>query len=321
MPSPPRKTSQPETPLQESLPQETISSLYRGAAKALREAGINSPELDARLLICAAGDLSHSHFVADPGHVLATGARERFDAFVERRLRREPVSRILGSREFWGRDFLLSSETLDPRPDSETLVQAVLELCRMQPTGGRPARVLDMGTGTGVLLLSLLAELKGASGLGTDISEDALRTATANAGRLGLADRAEFALKSWHSGLEGPFDIIVANPPYIPSREIPALEPEVSAYDPQRALDGGADGLDCYRDIFRGLDRIMGGNCILAFEVGQDQADSVAGLMADAGLTATGEIPRYWKDLAGIVRCLTLAARPQKGVGNSNRSG
>lgn len=310
MPNPPPNPSQPETPPRTELPQETISTVYRSTAKAFRDAGIGSPELDARLLICAAGDISHSRFVADPDYILPPDAGKRFSGFVERRLHREPVSRILGCREFWGLDFELSSGTLDPRPDSETLVQAVLSLVQQGRTQDEPVRILDLGTGTGALLLALLTEIEDATGVGTDISDDALRTASSNADRLGLTNRAQFALTAWHAGIAGAFDIIVANPPYIPSDRIAALEPEVSQHDPHRALDGGADGLDCYREILLHLDRMMSRDCILAFEVGQDQADSVAALMADAGLTGTGNLPRYWKDLAGIVRCLTLAARP-----------
>ncbi len=299
----------------------TIQSVYRDAVGALRGAGIVSPELDARILVSAAADISHACFIADPGRILSQDESDRFSALLARRIDREPISRILGVREFWGRDFLLSPETLDPRADSETLVQAVLDALPKWRMNRETLRILDLGTGTGALLLTLLSEIDGASGVGTDISPEALRTAQGNADRLGLFNRVGFVATSWFEGLRGTFDIVISNPPYIPREDIPELAPEVAVFDPIAALDGGPDGLECYRQIAAGLSEHLDPGGLIALEVGQGQDRQVAGLLADAALcTSTEEVQRH-RDLAGIVRCLTLMGQPQKGVGNSNRSG
>lgn len=299
----------------------TIQSVYRDAVGTLKGVGVASPELDARILVSVAAGISHAHFIADPGRILSKEESDRFGTLLARRVEREPVSRILGSREFWGHDFLLSPETLDPRADSETLVQAVLEAIPTWRRNRETLRILDLGTGTGALLLSLLSEIDGASGIGTDISPEALLTAQRNAGRLGLRNRAGFVATSWFDGLCGTFDIVVSNPPYIPREEIPKLAPEVTLFDPIAALDGGPDGLECYRRIAAGLAQHLKPGGLVAVEVGKGQDGQVAGLLADVALGATMEEPRRHRDLAGIVRCLTLTGQPQKGVGNSNRSG
>jgi release factor glutamine methyltransferase len=214
------------------------------------------------------------------------------------------VSRILGEREFYGRPFALSEATLDPRPDSETLIGAALELAMQEGWGEAPIRILDIGTGTGCLLLTLLAELPNATGLGTDISEEALATAQRNAQALGLADRAAFARHDMLDGVAGPFDLVVSNPPYIASGDIPVLAPEVHQFDPHAALDGGPDGLAFYRRISQGLDKVLGGWVVL--EVGMGQADAVALLLQQAFVkTLHAELRRY-DDLGGHTRCVAL---------------
>lgn len=282
---------------------------------------MTSPELDARILVCAAAGISHATFIADPGSPLGQNACARLDALLARRIDREPISRILGSREFWGRDFLLSPETLDPRADSETLVQAVLDALPNWNANRGALKILDLGTGTGALLLTLLCEIDGASGVGTDISPEALQTAQWNADRLGLRSRTDFVATSWFDGLRGRFDIVVSNPPYIACDDIPGLAPEVTLFDPIAALDGGGDGLECYRQITAGLAQYLKPGGLIALEVGQGQDRQVAGLLAEAALTKSIEDLKRHRDLAGIVRCLTLIGQPQKGVGNSNRSG
>ncbi len=307
--------------LPDAKDRNTIQSVYRDAVGTLKGVGVASPELDARVLISAATGISHAQFIADPGRSLSREESNRFGTFLARRIEREPVSRILGSREFWGHDFLLSPETLDPRADSETLVQAVLEALPTWRRTGETLGILDLGTGTGALLLTLLSEIDGASGIGTDVSHEALATAQKNAIRLGLYNRAGFVATSWFDGLRGTFDIIVSNPPYIPRGDIPSLAPEVTMFDPIAALDGGPDGLECYRRIAAGLAQHLNPGGLIALEVGKGQDGHVAGLLADAALVTTMEEPRRHLDLAGIVRCLTLTGQPQKGVGNSNRSG
>ena len=216
---------------------------------------------------------------------------------LKRMLAHEPLSRIVGRREFWGLDFLLSADTLDPRPESETLVEIVL--ARL-PERRRPRHFLDLGTGTGCLLLALLSEYPTADGVGVDIAPGAARTARENAERLGLGARARFVVGSWTAALTGRFDAIVANPPYIERAAIPALPPEVRDYDPIRALDGGADGLEAYRAIAAALPSLLPPGGLFAVETGIGQAASVAAILRRHGLRVEGIVP----DLAGIERCV-----------------
>jgi release factor glutamine methyltransferase len=229
------------------------------------------------------------------GEALPAEAAARYAGHLARRAGHEPVSRILGHREFWSLDFALGPATLDPRPDSETLVEAALAACP-----DRPLRVLDLGTGTGCLLLAVLHDRPAAFGLGVDRSEAAAGTARANARALGLADRAAFLVGDWATALDARFDLILSNPPYIPEAEIAALDPEVRDHDPHLALSGGADGLDAYRDLAVALPGLLvpGGTAVV--ELGIGQAADVAALFRAAGLDITAT-PH---DLAGIPRCL-----------------
>lgn len=251
---------------------------------------------EARLVVAAALGL-------DPGELLGWPEREIDDVtharaaeFIRRRAAGEPLSRLRGMREFWSLNFALSPETLDPRPETETLVAAALDAV---PDRAAPLRLLDLGTGTGCLLLALLSELPSAWGLGVDRAFGAALTARANAAALGLSRRAAFLVGDWADAIDGIFDLIVSNPPYIPSGEIATLAPEVR-HDPRRALDGGADGLEAYRALAPQLARLLGGTA--AVEVGAGQARGVVDIMRDAGLDVCGIRP----DLAGIDRCLVL---------------
>jgi release factor glutamine methyltransferase len=210
---------------------------------------------------------------------------------------REPVSRILGRREFWSLDFHLSPATLDPRPDSETLIDEALAGI---PDRKAPLSVLDLGTGTGCLLLALLSELPNAAGTGIDRSEEAVATATANARRLGFGQRARFAAGDWGAGLSERFDLVVSNPPYIPEAEIETLAPEVVRFDPLAALAGGPDGLDAYRTIVAQLSNLLKSNGKVIFEVGAGQAADVAALLVTAGFSGIGTR----RDLAGVERAV-----------------
>jgi release factor glutamine methyltransferase len=210
----------------------------------------------------------------------------------------EPVARILGEKEFWGLPLILSADTLVPRADTETVVEAALELIRAA-TPIDPPRIADIGTGSGAILLALLSELPDATGIGSDISTGALRTAKANAERLGLGARARFIESDYTEKLEGPFDLIVSNPPYIARGEIARLAPEVREHDPRRALDGGTDGLVAYRALAFELSRLLDPGGAFALEVGLGQADDVADLMQTAGLHV---IRPHRHDLAGIPR-------------------
>ena len=222
--------------------QLTLGAALRQATALLRSAGIEGAGDDARRLLAAALALSAAQLLARPERPLSAEESERFGRSIARRAAREPVSRILGEREFYGRSFAISPATLDPRPDSETLIAAALEFTAAEKwpaAPARPLRILDVGTGSGCLLLTLLAELPGALGVGIDTSTAALDIARANAQRLGVADRAHWLVGDALEAMRGPFDILISNPPYIPTGEIAGLDPEVRCYDPPLALDGG----------------------------------------------------------------------------------
>ncbi|HET9574645.1 MAG TPA: peptide chain release factor N(5)-glutamine methyltransferase, partial [Methyloceanibacter sp.] len=247
-----------------------------------------------------AATLTHESFVARAGEALQPEAAARLEALVRRRVSREPISRITGTREFYGRSFLVDESALDPRPDTETLIEAALALIDKTGRWEEPLRLLDLGTGTGCILLTLLDELPKARGLGTDLSPAALRLAEANARRLGVADRASFLASDWLDAIHGEFDLIVSNPPYIASGEIKRLAPEVAHHDPYLALDGGADGLEAYRRIAAGAARLLAPKGAILVEIGASQAPAVAGLLHDGGFLVANDGPSF--DLGGRPR-------------------
>lgn len=277
----------------------TAGQAIAGAAVRLGAAGIDSAHYDARLLVSEVLGVEMRRLPSFHHAELNGAEAARLAALLERRAAREPMSHILGRRGFWTLDFEVTADTLDPRPDTETLVEAVLG---MVGDRARPLRLLDLGTGTGCILLSLLSELGHATGLGIDASPGALAVARRNAVALGLDSRAEFRRGDWCEGVAESFDVIVSNPPYIPEAEIDGLEPEVARYEPRSALAGGADGLDCYRVLAPQVARRLapGGTC--AFEVGAGQAGEVAGLLAAAGLPGAA----VRRDLGGIERCVIV---------------
>lgn len=285
----------------------SLDSARASAARVLRDRGIGTAALDARALLTAATGLSLEALIAKGREPLGRDAETRFQAYVARRLAGEPVSRIRGTREFYGRDFRIGPQTLDPRPDTETLVATVLDIVVLDIVGrdaraGRPLRILDLGTGSGCILLTLLAELPDATGVGADISPGALRLARANAESLGVADRARFAASDWFEALAGRYDIIVSNPPYIASAEIGGLAPEVAEHDPRAALDGGSDGLDAYRRIAAGAPAFLVAGGHLLVEIGCTQGEAVTGLFERAGLAVAQS--GIVADLAGHPRCV-----------------
>ena len=270
----------------------TVGAALSDARQRLASAGADSPGLDARLLVARALDVA-GHSL--PGERTLKGEeRDRLAALVARRVRREPMSHILGEREFWSLPFKVTAETLTPRPDSETVVEVAL-------AGGRGFRVLDLGTGTGCLLLSLLSEWPGASGLGVDISTAALFVARHNARLLGLEDRALFVAGDWGAAVDGCFDVIVANPPYIADGDLETLAPEVSAFEPRIALAGGGDGLDAFRALGPDLPGLLSDDGRACLEVGMGQAPRVKGILEECGMRVLGVA----RDLAGIERCVT----------------
>jgi len=273
-----------------------IGALLAEAASRLSDAGIEGAPREARLLLQEAAGVPLAMQVAFPERELETAALANVRALVARRAKREPMAHILGRREFWSLTFKVTPDTLDPRPDSEALVQAVLD--RIEDRSA-PLRLLDFGTGTGCLLLALLHELPNATGLGVDASAPALAVAGENARMLGLASRATFRSGDWDEGLVPPVDVVLSNPPYIRTGDIAALQPEV-AFEPRVALDGGSDGLAAYRRLVPAAARLLAPGGFAAFEIGLGQHDSVIALGRVAGLRHLATAP----DLAAIPRCV-----------------
>ncbi|HAP11072.1 MAG TPA: peptide chain release factor N(5)-glutamine methyltransferase [Afipia sp.] len=277
----------------------TIEASRRALAAQFKARGIETPELDARLLIGAALDLDHTALAAQAARLITSQESKAIARFAQRRMAHEPVARILGRKEFWGLDFRLSAATLVPRPDTETVIEAALEF--FQNFRASAVRIADIGTGSGAILLALLSEFPEATGVGTDISAEALATAELNARRFDLAGRASFVQCDYAAALSGPFDLIVSNPPYIPSSHIATLDHDVRDHDPILALDGGTDGLDAYRAIIPQAAALLGPGGVLIVETGHDQSTPVSDLMRAAKLT----LPRPpVADLGGIHRAV-----------------
>lgn len=287
-----------------AAPPLTLAQALRRATAELASVGIEGPGNDARLLISAALGLSAAQLLARPERPLGPEEAQSFGRLIARRVAREPVSRILGEREFYGRTFGISPATLDPRPDSETLIDHTLKLVTLEGWQSRALRILDVGTGSGCLLLTLLAELPGAFGVGTDVSVAALETARANAVRLGLARSAGWLAGDLVAAVRGPFDILISNPPYIPSLEIAQVEPEVREHDPLLALDGGADGVAFFRRLSASVEEIVPDGWIV-LETGYNQTDAVATLLAAQGLREIS----VQRDVAGRRRCVAARTR------------
>jgi len=279
----------------------TVAGALDMAAARLKAVGIPSPRQEGRLLLADALSVSPEKLVMNPGLSLQEKEYADFEAALEKREKRMPMAQVLGRREFWSRSFKVTRDTLDPRPDSETLISTVLAAF---PDQDAPLRLLDLGTGTGCLLLTLLSEYPKASGLGIDLSDAACRVAAENATSLGLASRAIFAVGDWGRGLDGAYDVIVSNPPYIPEAEIETLAAEVAEFEPRLALSGGVDGLACYRDLMPDIARLLapGGGAFL--EIGQGQAGDVSAIASSYGLSVTAR----HSDLGGVERCLTLSS-------------
>jgi release factor glutamine methyltransferase len=273
----------------------SVAEAVREAAASLRAAGIDNPRLEARLLIAHALRSPVADLLQDPTR--AVGADE-WRGLVARRAGHEPLAYILGHREFWSLDFRVSPATLIPRPDSETIVEAALAAFPDRPA---PIRVLDLGTGTGCLLLSFLHERPSAVGIGVDRSPEAAALAAANAASLGLAGRAAFVCADWDSALRGQFDVILSNPPYVTSSAIERLMPEVAAFEPRSALDGGPDGADAYRHIIASLPIRLEAGGVAILELGAGQAELVTAIAEDFGLQAS-----LRKDLSGTPRAIQL---------------
>ena len=284
----------------------TLASARQALAESFRKAGIDSADVDARLLIAHALGVDRTELLANGTRTLNAQEIQAIDALAARRLKREPVARILGRKEFWSLMLEVTPAVLVPRPDTETVVEAALDFVVRGGLRTERLRILDIGTGSGALLLALLSELPNARGTATDISAAALSVARANAERHGLGDRCGFIACNIAAGLRGPFDLIVSNPPYVARGEIATLTPEVRNYDPAVALDGGSDGLDGYRTIAADAGRLLAPGGRLIVELGAGQEDAVRALFTKAGL-AVGEARN---DLAGIARALGATIAP-----------
>jgi len=293
----------PSTDAAVLLPQDgtlSIAGMRRALTERFHAAGIGSPELDARVLLCHGLSLDHAELAAAGARLLDTREQDTIAEFARRRLTREPVARIVGSKEFWSLKLAVDSSTLVPRPETETVVEAALAAIDADGPRTRALRIADLGTGSGALLLALLAELPNAFGVGTDTSFGAVLTAQSNAQRLKFG-RAAFVACDLAAALGGPFDLIVSNPPYITSSDIAMLAPEVRDFDPHAALDGGPDGLDFYRLIAASAPALLKAGGALVVELGIGQAPAVAALFSGARLVPSP--PHY--DLQGLPRAIT----------------
>ena len=277
----------------------TVAGAIEDGAAVLAEI-TETPRLDARLLLAHALGLNRNDLIRDPARMIDD---EGYQALLARRVAREPLALIIGRREFWSLDFQVSPATLVPRPDSETLIEAALAAFAGGPS---PERILDLGTGTGCLLLALLSEFHTAFGIGLDRSAAATALARVNAVQLGLAARSAFVVANWAAPLRGQFDLIVSNPPYIPSAEIPRLMPEVAFHEPRSALDGGADGYDAYRVIIERLNDHLSPKGVAILELGQGQSTYVSQFAREVGFVAS-----LRHDLAKIPRAIALT-RPER---------
>ncbi len=281
----------------------TLAQARAVIANLLRERGVADADREATLLIARAGGLREVVFHVAPDTPLGAAA-DRVAAFAARRLAGEPLSRIEGRREFWSLDFAISPDVLDPRADTETLVEAAIAILRedwpasQQESTLDPLRILDFGAGSGAILCALLTEFPAATGLGIDVSDKAVAVARANIEALGLGARATVRVGDWGAGLGERFDLIVSNPPYIPSQDIAALDFEVRGHDPQLALDGGPDGLSAYRALAPMIARLLAPNGRFALEIGSGQVAEVTAILAASGLSVS-EVRR---DFAGVER-------------------
>ena len=259
----------------------TLLQAWQSAKARLETAGLAGPVIDARLLVEAAAEATRADIVTDPYRALTPEQEKRLADYLARRERRQPVSHILGRKGFWKIMLSVTPDVLTPRPDTEVIVDYVL---KKFPDETAPFHILDLGVGSGAIVLSILAERPRAKGLATDISDEALAVARENAANLGLANQIAFARGNWTEGLaDASFDVVVSNPPYIASEVIETLEPEVKDHEPRVALDGGADGLDAYRHLAPEILRVLKPGGLFAVEIGYDQKDAVEALFNEVG--------------------------------------
>ncbi len=282
----------------------TLLTVWKAAQARLKAGQIDSPAIDARLLLEAAAGASRTDILTDPYRAVGEDQRQAYEAMIDRRLRREPVSRIVGKKGFWKIMLNVTPDVLSPRPDTET----ILDVALLAFAPHESFSAIDLGTGSGAILLALLSERTAASGVGTDISSEALAVARENAANLDLNSRATFLRTEWAAGFaDHSFDLVVSNPPYIPTDHIQTLDPEVRDHDPHLALDGGPDGLQAYRDLAPEVMRILKPGGTFAVEIGWDQGPQVKALFEAAGFTDVKVV----KDLSNRDRVVTNGPDPR----------
>ena len=292
--------------LQQMASGVALHDLRGAAVERLRAAGIESPEADARVLLKFALSLDDAALVSASRAPISVEQQAYIGRLIDRRATGEPVARITGRKEFWSHSFRLGADTLVPRPETEVVVEAVLSIF---PSRDAKLRVLDLGTGSGILLAAILLERKEATGIGIDHSEKALRGARENLSALGRGERAQLICGDWSAALDQRFDLVVANPPYIASKDISSLAREVREHDPRSALDGGADGLDAYRKIIAELPQLISAGGAAVLELGIGQENEVAALVRAKGLEVKGPARR---DLGNVPRALIVYPPKQK---------
>ena len=278
---------------------EDITRALDIAITDFKSVNIESAYLDARLLLCAATGLSEMSLITQPERKLSLSEAKYLSKMVLRRMANEPVSQILGYKEFWSLKFEVSSDVLTPRPDSETVIEAIMKYIQKLTD---PIRVLDLGTGSGCLLLALLSQYPNAEGIGVDIKKPAVLLAQKNAERLGLNNRSAFVVSDWGESVDSNFDVIISNPPYVSTAQINDLSPEVALYEPRCALDGGLDGLDSYRTLFPFTKSALVSGGLAFFEISYDQQEVIKTLAKAYGLGFLG----FQSDIAGIARVAIL---------------
>ncbi|MGQ3041030.1 MAG: peptide chain release factor N(5)-glutamine methyltransferase [Brevundimonas sp.] len=282
----------------------TLLTAWKAATARLKEGRIDSPSIDSRLLLEVAANCSRTDILTDPYRAMTPDQLSTLDAYVDRRLKREPVSRILGRKGFWKIMLNVTPDVLSPRPDTE----AILDVVMLAFAPHESFTMIDLGTGSGAILLATLAERAAAKGVGTDISTEALAVARENAANLDLDNRCDFIRTEWATGFgDQSFDLVVSNPPYIPSDDIPGLDPEVRDHDPLLALDGGPDGLVAYRELAPEIMRILKPGGTFAVEIGWDQGPQVKSLFEQAGFANVIVV----KDLSDRDRVVTNGPDPR----------
>lgn len=279
---------------------QSVQSIYKDIKDKLAQAGIDTPDLDARIFMREVFGIEDSDFILDSPIKPTEVQNDLLVQYVARRIKGEPVSRILGVREFWSLPFKVTADTLDPRPDTEIMIEAALKAF---PDAKTPQKLLDLGTGTGCILISLLHEWPQAQGVGVDISEGALSVAAENAVRNNVSERAAFICADWGEGITDKFDVILSNPPYIPSEDIANLENAVKNHDPIHALDGGKDGLDCYKTIVMAIKSLLNTEGRAFLEIGYQQGADLTRIVEEYGLCVETIHP----DLGGIPRIVEIS--------------